>query len=292
MFTEFLDSTMTYSCPIWEECESFSSGPTPATRQLSEEFKDLERAQLRKIHTIIEKAKLMASDHLLEIGSGWGTLAIEAVRLTSCRVTTLTLSSEQKAFAEARISEAGYSHRISVVLMDYRDVHQLGMKFDKIISVEMLEAVGKGYLNTYFEICSQVLKAKGGIMVFQCITIHEPIYYNYCRQVEFIQKAPPHLLSSLVNAIFRGSYGNLIVNEVTNVGAHYTRALRLWRMKFNFNFPTLQKRDPKRYTPKFKRAWDYYFSYSEVGFATHCLGDVIVVLVRPNSPSIFKDIPT
>ncbi|KAJ9064073.1 hypothetical protein DSO57_1034225 [Entomophthora muscae] len=301
MFTQILDPTLTYSCPIWEECEVIGSSSstrcsTPNTIQLNDEFLALERAQLRKIHTIIKKAKLVESDHLLEIGSGWGSLSIEAVRQSGCRVTTLTLSTEQKALAETKICEAGFSDRISVVLMDYRKVHELGILFDKIISIEMLEAVGKEYIQTYFETCSNVLKRDGGIMVFQCITIHEPLYYNYCRQVEFIQKyifPGGHLptITVLANAINQGSKGSLIINEVTNIGAHYIRALRLWREKFDANFSSIEKHDPERYTPQFKRTWDYYFSYCEAGFAMHCLGDVIAVLTRQNNLSIADGVP-
>lgn len=172
----------------------------------------------------------------------------------------------------------------------------MGIVFDKIISIEMLEAVGKEYIQTYFETCNSVLKKNGGIMVFQCITIHEPLYYNYCRQVDFIQKyifPGGHLptVTLLTNAINQGSKGNLIINEVTNIGAHYIRALRLWREKFDANFSSIAKHDQERYTPQFKRTWDYYFSYCEAGFAMHCLGDVIAVLTRPNNLSIGDGVP-
>lgn len=216
--------------------------------------------------------------------------------MTGCRVTTLTLSAEQKALAEKRIAAAGYSKSINVVLKDYRDLVKESTVYDKIISIEMLEAVGREFLSTYFDVCSQVLKKEGGIMVFQCITLHETRYETYTKQVDFIQKyifpgGETPSITLLTNAIHSGSNGQLIIDNVKNIGPHYTKTLRLWRQKFDANFKLINQYDPKKYDLKFKRTWDYYFAYCEAGFATHCLGDVIAVLTRPNNLLINEGVP-
>ncbi|KAI9293392.1 cyclopropane-fatty-acyl-phospholipid synthase [Neoconidiobolus thromboides FSU 785] len=293
-FELFLDPTLTYSCPIWEELHD--NEDEVRTKSLDEEFDELYSAQLRKLHTIIRKAKLCKEDHLLEIGSGWGALSIEAVKLTGCKVTTLTLSIEQKLLAEKKIAEAGYDTKINVVLMDYRDLLKSGMKFDKIISIEMIEAVGKEYLSTYFNCCHSVLKEEGGIMVLQGITIHESRYDDYCSRVDYIQKyifpgGHTPSITALVNAIKDGSDNQLVINDINNIGMHYTRALRLWREKFILNYEKIRQIDPTKYDDIFKRTWLFYLAYCEAGFATHCIGDIIMVLSRPNNQAIHEGIP-
>lgn len=165
MFAAFLSPDMTYSCAIW----SPKSSPQTPTETL-------EDAQLRKLDRIIDLARLKSSDHVLEIGTGWGSFAIAAVKRSGCKVTSLTLSTEQKELAEERIAEASLSHRIKVELCDYRDkqVPNEG-PFDKVVSIEMLEAVGKEWLETYFRCIDRLLKKDGGIGVFQCITIPEAV---------------------------------------------------------------------------------------------------------------------
>lgn len=165
MFAAFLSKDMTYSCPIWLP----KSHPHCADETLEE-------AQNRKLSQFIINTKLKSSDRVLEIGTGWGSMAIKAVQETGCTVTSLTLSVEQKELAEDRIKEAGLSDKITVLLCDYRalEVPEEG-PFDKIISIEMLEAVGKEYLDTYFECINRLLKKKGGIACFQCITIPESV---------------------------------------------------------------------------------------------------------------------
>jgi cyclopropane-fatty-acyl-phospholipid synthase len=165
MFAAFLSKDMTYSCPIW----------LPKTHpHCSSET--LEEAQDRKLERFIRNAKIKKGDRVLEIGTGWGSMAIKAVKEIGCTVTSLTLSTEQKELAEDRIEEAGLSDSITVLLCDYRalEVPEEG-RFDKIISIEMLEAVGREYLNTYFQCVDRLLKKEGGIACFQCITIPESV---------------------------------------------------------------------------------------------------------------------
>lgn len=166
MFEAFLSKDMTYSCPIWL--------PTSDPRSAKE---TLEEAQERKLMRFVDNARIKSTDHVLEIGTGWGSFAITAVRKTGCRVTSLTLSKEQKALAEERIAAAGFTDRIEVLLCDYRALpipKDTGL-YDKVVSIEMLEAVGREFLATYFECIDKLLKREGGIAVFQCITMPENV---------------------------------------------------------------------------------------------------------------------
>jgi cyclopropane-fatty-acyl-phospholipid synthase len=180
MFASFLSKDMTYSCAIFESKDE-----------------SLETAQYRKLDRVIRQARLQPEDHVLEIGSGWGSFAIRAVQKTGCRVTTLTLSIEQKVLAEERIRASGLQDKISVVLCDYRK-HVPEKSYDKIVSIEMIEAVGKEFLETYFAKVDECLKKDGGIAVFQVITMPETRYQRYCNEVDFIRKWVHLTLSSLM----------------------------------------------------------------------------------------------
>ena len=233
MFAAFLSPDMTYSCPIWSPLSAKSSAT-----------EDLEAAQITKLHYFIDQACLKHSDHVLEIGTGWGSFAMEAVKMIGCRVTSLTLSKEQKALAEEKIAAVGMSDKIEVLLCDYRALPPpVNGYYDKIISIEMLEAVGAEYLQTYFECVDRLLRPEGGIAVFQCITIPEPRYATYAAGNDFIRKyifPGGHLptVSQLVRSIDAGSKGALIVDAIRNIGGHYAKTLRVWREKFLQNFET------------------------------------------------------
>ncbi|KAJ3291058.1 hypothetical protein HDU79_002726 [Rhizoclosmatium sp. JEL0117] len=282
MFESFLSPDMTYSCPIWE---------------LGNEDESLESAQMRKIHRMLELAKIRKGDHVLEVGTGWGALSIEAVRLYDCTVTTLTLSKEQKALAEARIAKAGYSDRITVLLQDYRLLDPKEHQFDRIVTVEMLEAVGHDFMPVFFEQADRLLK-KDGILSLQVITMVEQRYEAYCIEMDFIQKyifpgghCPS--VTSLIEAVNKGSKGRLFVDELDNIGPHYTKALRLWREAFLANFDRVREETGLHhiYTQEFKRKWEYYFAYCEAGFATRALGDIQVRLVRECNEDLVAGIP-
>ncbi|CAG8448853.1 5130_t:CDS:2 [Funneliformis caledonium] len=286
MFAAFLSRDMTYSSAV------FASEEEP-----------LEEAQYRKLRMMIKKAKITKDDNVLEIGTGWGSLAIEAVRLTGCHVTSLTLSIEQKNLAEERIANAGFSDRINVLLCDYRNL-PASHQFDKIISIEMIEAVGPQYLSTYFECCDRFLKEKGGIGVFQVITMPETRYDRYCKEVDFIRKyifpgghCPS--VTTLVQAIAKGSKGRLIVDHLENIGPHYARTLRLWRERFLSVFdelihPALLNSWPNMSPSEieiFKKKWEFYFAYCEGGFVTRILGNVQVVVTREGNEAFLDGIP-
>ena len=169
MFATFLSPDMTYSCPIWQQ----QYGDGPKTEE------SLEEAQRRKLLQHIDGARIKSSDHVLEIGTGWGSFAIEAVKKTGCRVTSVTLSREQKLFADERIRSEGLEDRIEVKLMDYREIPVPEKPYDKIVSIEMLENVGQEYIATYFQCMNRLLKQNGGIAVFQCITMPEGRHKAY-----------------------------------------------------------------------------------------------------------------
>ncbi|KAK5658221.1 hypothetical protein OQA88_2196 [Cercophora sp. LCS_1] len=288
MFEAFLSRDMTYSCPVWS----------------GDEKETLESAQMRKIGRFIDGAKIKETDHVLEIGTGWGSLAIEAVRRTGCRVTSVTLSKEQKVLAEERIREAGYEGRIEVLLRDYREITAPEGGFDKLVSCEMLEAVGKEFLGTYFACVERLLKKEGGIAVFQCITMPEGRHEAYSKSVDFINHYifPGGYLPSitqLLNNITKESKGTLIVEKVENIGGHYSKALRLWKEEFLNNFegrirPALKREHPEMTDEAinvFRRKWEYYFTYCEAGFVTKTLGDVIITVGREGALELMEGIP-
>ncbi|KAK6953866.1 hypothetical protein Daesc_003828 [Daldinia eschscholtzii] len=292
MFAAFLSKDMTYSCPIWQTRESHN-GPEET----------LEEAQMTKLRRFIDGAQIKPTDYVLEIGTGWGSFAIEAVRKTGCRITSLTLSKEQKRLAEERIDEAGFSARIDVHLMDYRSLPDTAV-FDKVVSIEMLENVGQEYIGTYFACINRLLKRKGGIAMFQCITMPEGRHEAYSKAEDFINKHifPGGYLPStmqLLNNISQQSKGTLIVEQVENIGGHYAKTLRLWRENFLSNFeskirPALKAEHPHMTTREmdvFRRKWEYYFAYCEAGFVTKTLGDVIITVGREGASELMEGIP-
>ncbi|KAJ2856330.1 hypothetical protein FB639_006122, partial [Coemansia asiatica] len=220
MFEMFLDSTMTYSCAIWD-------GPGDT----------LEAAQLRKLDMLIDKAHLRPTDYVLDLGCGWGSLAMRAVERTGCRVLGITLSTEQKEVAERRIAQAGMSDNIEIMLIDYRKLDPAMYCFDRIISLEMVEHVGYEYLPVYFEQCHQLLHPQHGVMVLQASTMNEERYAEYRHSVDFINK---HIfpgghcpsVSALVAAATKGSRGQLMLESAANFPDHYARTLRVWRERF------------------------------------------------------------
>ena len=271
MFEAFLSDDLTYSCPIW----SPNSDPKSA-------FETLEDAQETKLQHFITSARIKSSDHVLEIGTGWGSFAIAAVKKTGCRITSLTLSREQKELAERRIAAAGYTENIEILFCDYRALPTpIGSLYDKVVSIEMLEAVGREYLDTYFECVDRLLKPNGGIAVFQCITMPETRYEGYSKGEDFIRKyifPGGHLptVSQLVGSIERGSRGTLIVDGLLNIGGHYAKTLRLWREKFQRNFhskirPALLDEHEgmnEKDVELFRRKW-------EVSLRRRCRGDFV-----------------
>jgi cyclopropane-fatty-acyl-phospholipid synthase len=261
-FKLFLDETMMYSCALY-------AGPEQSAVD----------AQRNKLQAIIRKAHITASDHVLEIGSGWGGFALEAARTTGCRVTSITLSEEQLKFARDRARAAGLADRVHFEFCDYR---QAVGTYDKIVSIEMLEAVGHEHFGTFFAACERLLKPDGCV-VLQVITIPDQRYEAYRFSSDWIQKHifPGGMLPSLT-ALSRAMtrHSHLVVDKLDNIGPHYARTLREWRERFIANLPAIEKLGFDRV---FQRKWIYYFCYCEAGFATRALNNLQLVLTRPGN---------
>ncbi|SPO22884.1 related to cyclopropane-fatty-acyl-phospholipid synthase [Ustilago trichophora] len=287
--------------------------PTPPSeaegeaRTIGSDYDELEEAQKNKLRLIIKRANIRRGDRVLEIGTGWGSFAMEVVRMTGCTVDSVTLSVEQKALAEQRIAAAGMEGKIKVHLMDYRDFPASWTgSFDRVCSIEMLEAVGIEFIPTYFSCVDRVLKRQGGVAVFQCITMPENRAEAYYKGVDFIKKwiFPGGVLpsvTSLVNGATDGSNGNLILDTLVSIGPHYSRTLREWKHRFEANFdkvirpallrdhdeisrlPEIQK---QKEVDIFRRKWIYYFVYCEVGFTHRVINDHILAFTRENNTTL------
>jgi cyclopropane-fatty-acyl-phospholipid synthase len=216
-FSLFLDRSMMYSCAIF-----------------GSEYTSLEDAQTARLDIICQKLQLEGKDHLIEIGSGWGALAIHAAKFYGCQVTTTTISRQQYDLARARVKESGLEHRVTVLQKDYRD---LNGQFDKLVSIEMIEAVGHQYFDTYFRKCSALLKPQG-LMLLQAITIADQRYEAAKRSVDFIQRYifPGSCIpsvSELCASAARGS--DMVLRDLEDIGPHYTTTLRHWHGNFTRN---------------------------------------------------------
>ncbi|GAA0139425.1 methyltransferase [Lithospermum erythrorhizon] len=270
LFSLFLDETMTYSSAIFKT-----------------EDEDLKVAQHRKISLLIEKAKISKEHHILEIGSGWGSLAIEAVRRTGCKYTGITLSIEQLRFAEMKVKEAGLQDHIKFLLCDYRQLPAF-CKFDRIISCEMLEAVGHEYMEEFFRCCDSALE-ENGIVVLQFISIPDERYDEYRQSSDFIKEyifPGGHLpsLGRVTSAMVAAS--RLCVEHLENIGLHYYQTLRCWRENFLENQSKIRALG---FDQKFIRTWEYYFDYCAAGFKTCTLGNYQVVFSRPGNVTYLGD---
>lgn len=267
------------------------------------EVDELYEAQMCKLDHIIKKAKIQEGSRILEIGSGWGSMAIRiAQRIHGTTIDTITQSSQQQDLAQKRIAAQGLSNRITVHLMDYRSMPpEWEDAFDRVISVEMLENVGKEYYNTYWKIIDWALKPRTGAGVVQVITIPEARWDRYNQEIDFVRKwiFPGGIiptLSLLIDTLSSGSKGRLVIDSVNNIGPHYARTLREWRRRFLDRFddvivPALRAEYPlvmgnvngdqgQNEIEIFKRKWLYYYCYCEIGFTTRTLGDHIITFTR------------
>ncbi|MEM7262731.1 MAG: cyclopropane-fatty-acyl-phospholipid synthase family protein [Planctomycetota bacterium] len=259
-FRLFLDETMAYSSGVFETPEA-----------------TLHDASVAKFDRLIALLDLGASDHLLEIGTGWGGFAIHAARETGCRITTTTISQEQYDLARKRIEEAGLSERIDVRLEDYRD---LDGTYDKAIAIEMIEAVGHKFLPTFFGTVAERLRP-GGALALQAITMPDHRYERYLRSTDFIRthvfpgSCVPSV-SAMTSAATKGS--DFRLTSMHDIGPHYAPTLREWRRRFH------ERQDEVLdlgYPEPFLRLWDYYLCYCEAGFAERYTGEVQMLLTRP-----------
>jgi cyclopropane-fatty-acyl-phospholipid synthase len=266
-FALFLDPTMMYSCAEFDE-----------------EDPDLERASLRKIDRVCEQLELAPGDEVLEIGTGWGGFALRAASKYGCRVVTTTISGKQREHAAARVRAAGLEDRVTVLREDYRDLpRRVGRRFRKLVSIEMIEAVGHRYLDTYFRTCGDLLEP-GGAMLLQAIVIADPLYESYRRSVDFIQRYvfPGGALPSV--AAIRASLArvtDLEVQGLRDISAHYPPTLRCWRRRLAENLDRIRGLG---YSEEFLRMWEFYFCYCEGGFLERTVGDVQMLFRKSNRP--------
>lgn len=256
----WLDPTLMYSCATFTRAGM-----------------SLEQAQRSRLERICRKLELGPRDHLLEIGSGWGGLAEHAAREHGCRVTTTTISPAQYEFTRERIARAGLAGRVEVLCQDYRDLHG---RYDKLVSLEMIEAVGERWFDAFFRKCSQLLAPEGALLL-QAITIRDQHYEEALRSVDFIQRHvfPGSCIPSIAacaERIARCTDFNLF--HLEDIGPHYARTLHEWRRNF---LARVDEVKALGHSDEFVRLWEFYLAYCEGGFEERALGDVQMLLTKP-----------
>jgi len=261
-FSLFLDESMMYSSAIFEQ-----------------EDASLADAQIAKLERICLKLDLKPEDRLLEIGTGWGALAIHAARAYGCHVTTTTISREQHRLATERVRAAGLEDQIDVLLCDYRDLEG---QFDKLVSVEMVEAVGHEYLDDYFRACSERL-TPDGVMLIQAITIADQHHERHRASVDFIKEYifPGSCIpsvTSMLTSVTRAT--DLRLSNLEDLTPHYARTLRAWRERFVESLDEVRRLG---FDDAFIRMWEYYLAYCEGGFEERYLGCVHMLFTKPDS---------
>jgi cyclopropane-fatty-acyl-phospholipid synthase len=260
LYERFLDASMLYSCALY-----------------SDTAKTLSDAQQNKMRAICEKLELRDTDHVVEIGSGWGGLALYIAEHYGCQVTTTTISDAQYTFAKTRIEQAGLSNRITLLKQDYRSLEG---RYDKLVSIEMIEAVGHEYLGTFFATCSHLLKPDGKMLI-QAITIADGRYEKYRKSVDFIQKYifPGGCLPSLkIMSTHLAERTDMVISDIDDIGLHYARTLSDWRQGFELRWSELVTLG---YSEEFKRLWLFYFGYCEGAFKERVISTHHLVARKP-----------
>ena len=260
MFEQFLDPTMMYSAAQFLTADD-----------------TLEQAQLNKLQRICQKLDLKPEDHLLEIGTGWGSMALYAAQHYGCKVTTTTLSKEQFDYTKNRVVALGLQDQVTLLLEDYRD---LTGQYDKLVSIEMIEAVGHHFLPSYFKQCSHLLKPHG-LMLLQAITIREQRYEQAKSSVDFIQRYifPGGALPSVQKMLeIVGKDTDMNMMHMEDFGLHYAKTLRLWHENFRRAHGRLTELGYDEY---FLRLWEFYLCYCEGGFLERSIGTAQLLLAKP-----------
>lgn len=292
LFRTFLDKDhMMYSSAIFKTrlvetpCVTIGGGS-----KVSLEFTDsLEDAQTRKIDALLARLEPLGPEHtLLDIGFGWGGVCIRAAEKYGCKVTGITLSIEQTELANERVKEKGVGHLVTFELVDYRVFAARGRKFDRIVSCEMIEAVGHNHLNTFFS-CVDKLLVTEGIFVMQAITMPDSRYPVYVKSADFLNTiifpggcCPS--LSALLNAMAKES--TLHLEHVVNTNLHYAETLRQWRIRFNKAFPRVVELG---FDDSFMRLWNLYLAYCEAGFKSQVINLQILTFSRPGNPNMIAN---
>jgi cyclopropane-fatty-acyl-phospholipid synthase len=261
-FELMLDPTLMYSSAVFEDAAM-----------------TLEQAQIAKLDRICRRLELARGERVLEIGTGWGAFALHAAGRYGCHVTTTTISAEQHALARTRIEAAGMEDRITLLREDYRDLEG---RYDKLVSIEMIEAVGHQYFGTFFAKCSELL-APHGRMLLQAITIADQRYEAARKDVDFIKRYIfPGCCIPSVTALLDAVTGasDLRLVHLDDIGPHYATTLRLWRENLHRNMAGVRALG---LSDEFIRMWEFYLAYCEAGFAERALGDIQALLVKPGA---------
>ena len=264
-FRLFLDPTMMYSSAVFPS-----------------EKASLEEASINKLDLICKKLNLTETDHLMEIGTGWGGLAIHAAKNYGCKVTTTTISREQYEYACEAVKREGLEDKITLLLEDYRNLTGC---YDKLVSVEMIEAVGHKYYDSYFAKCSSLLK-DDGLMLIQAITIADQRYEEAKRSVDFIQRYifPGGCLPSnevIAKCIARKT--DLMIVGLHDIGQDYAKTLAEWRRRFHANMDAVKQQG---FDDIFCRMWEFYLCYCEGGFLERVISTAQIVFAKPGARAI------
>lgn len=269
LYTRFLDSRMQYSSAVYPTDEA-----------------TLEQAQQHKLERLCQLLDLQPSDHLLEIGTGWGGLAIYAAQHYGCKVTTTTISQAQYQYASDKAAKLGLTKQITLLTEDYRDLQG---QYDKLVSIEMIEAVGKSWLPEFFSRCGQLLKSNGR-MVLQAITIADQRVTRYERDVDFIQQVvfPGGYLPSVsLMTQLLASETDMVLRQLDDIGLDYARTLADWRQRFNRQRHELEIWG---YDERFSRFWNYYLCYCEGGFRERSVSAVQILATKPEQKQALKNV--
>ena len=261
-FALFLSSDLMYSSALWD-------GPQDT----------LEAASRRKLDAICRKLDLKPHEHVVEIGTGWGGFALHAAREYGCKVTTATISREQYTLARERVAEAGLQDRVDVQLCDYRDLQG---RYDKLVSIEMIEAIGANYQETYFAKIESLLKPEGSALI-QAITIEDHRYAQAVRSVDFIKRHifPGSFIPSVQGMLAAKTRATeLALVHLEDFGLSYARTLAAWRARFLVNVAEVQAQG---FDARFIRLWEFYLAYCEGGFAERAIGVSHLLLTRPGA---------
>lgn len=260
LYTRFLDTEMVYSSAVF-----------------TDQSQSLEQAQLNKFKEICDALELNSNDHLVEIGTGWGGLAIYAATHYGCKVTTTTISEEQHKYTESRIKALGLSEQITLLKKDYR---LLTGTYDKLVSVEMIEAVGKEFFHEFFGKCESLVKPQGKMLI-QAITIADQRYKSYSNGVDFIQRYifPGGCLPSVTQLqINLTEHTSMVTQSIKDIGIDYAWTIQHWTKRFLANWQQITQHG---YDEKFKRLWLYYFAYCEAGFLEKKVSTVHLLAAKP-----------
>ncbi|MGH8159972.1 MAG: class I SAM-dependent methyltransferase [Rhodanobacter sp.] len=270
-FELFLSPDLMYSSAIWNGADD-----------------TLEAASTRKLERICRKLDLKPTDHVVEIGTGWGGFALYAAQHYGCHVTTTTISREQHALASARVAAAGMGEHVTLLLEDYRDLRG---QYDKLVSIEMVEAIGASYLDTYFSQLGQLLKPDG-LALIQAITIEDHRYAQALKSVDFIKRHvfPGSFIPS-INALLAAKTrsSNLALIQLEDFGESYARTLQAWRERFMAHLPQVRAQG---FDEHFIRMWEFYLAYCEGGFRERSIGVAHLLLAKPDNrrPALLPEI--